>query len=135
MNGGPRPPQELLLGRAMGEHGCLLSGSKGSILSECPWNTSFVLLPEKQFEGFKGPAPTIPRSPGHHAEWIRAVKGEGKAFSSFAIGGPMTEMILLGHVAMLAGKPIEYDAGTGKIVSPSEASSLLHREYRAGWTL
>lgn len=135
MNGGPRPSQDLLLGREMGEHGCLLSGSKGSILSECPWNTRFVLLPEKKFEGFEGPAPTIPRSPGHHAEWIRAVKGDGKPFSSFAIGGPLTELILLGHVAMLVGHPIEYDAGSGKIVNRAEANSFLHREYRAGWTL
>jgi len=62
-------------------------------------------------------------------------EGEGKPFSSFAIGGPMTELILLGHVAMLAGHPIEYDAGSGKIVNRAEANPFLHREYRAGWTL
>jgi len=135
MNGGPRPPQDLLLGHAMTEHGCLLSGTKGAILSDCPWNTRFVLLPEKQFEGFQGPAPTLPRPAGHHAEWISAVKGEGKPFSSFAIGGPMAELLLLGHLAMLVGHPIEYDAGSGKIVNCSEANRFLHREYRAGWTL
>lgn len=135
MNGGPRPPEELLLGRALSEHGCLVSGAKGAILSECPWNTRFLLLPEKEFEGFEGPARTIPRSPGHHAEWIRAVKGEGKAFSSFAVGAPMTELLLVGQAAILAGKPIEYDISSGKITNLPDANPLLTREYRAGWRL
>ncbi|MGQ9589651.1 MAG: Gfo/Idh/MocA family protein [Planctomycetota bacterium] len=135
MNGGPRPPEDLLLGRAVPEHGSLLSGAKGAILSDCPWNTRFVLLPEKEFAEYKGPAPTIPRSPGHHVEWIRAVKGEGKTFSPFSIGGPLTELLLLGHVASLAGGPIEYDVRAGKIANRSEANELLHREYRAGWAL
>jgi hypothetical protein len=33
------------------------------------------------------------------------------------------------------GKPIEYDPIGGKIVNSPEANALLHREYRAGWTL
>jgi hypothetical protein len=112
-----------------------VSGTKGAILSSCPWNTRFVLLPKAQFEGFQGPAPTLPRVGGHHAEWIAACKGGPPTFSSFAIGGPLTEMVLLGHVASLAGKAIEYDPLAGKIVNYPDANPLLHREYRAGWTL
>jgi hypothetical protein len=135
-NGGLKPPKEVLRGHIMTEWGCLVSGSKGAVLSNCPWNTRFELLPQAQFEGFKGPSPTIPRSPGHHAEWIQACKGGAeKPFSNFAIGGPQTEMIQLVHVASLAGKPIEYDPLTGKITNLPEANALLHREYRAGWTL
>ena len=51
------------------------------------------------------------------------------------LGGPQTEMIQLIHVATLAGKPIDYDPLTGKITNVPEANVLLHREYRAGWTL
>jgi len=134
-NGGPRPPQDRLLGHPMSENGCLLVGAKGAILSECPWNTSFVLLPEKDYEGFQGPPPSLPRSPGHHAEWIAACKGQSKPFSSFDIGGPMTEMLLLGNAALLVGHPIEYDAGKGRIVNCEESNRVLHREYRAGWVL
>ncbi len=137
-NGGPRPPEEILrdLGQPMTDAGCLLLGSKGAIFSDCPWNTRFVLLPRQQFEGFQGPPPTIPRSPGHHAEWILACKGKGpKPFSSFDIAGPLTEMILLGNAALLVGHPIEYDPLTGRIVNCAEANQFLHREYRAGWTL
>jgi hypothetical protein len=134
-DGGPKPPQDLLLGHPMTDNGCLLVGGKGAILSDCPWNTRFVLLPQKQFEGFQGPPPSLPRSPGHHTEWVRACKGGPKPFSSFDIGGPMTEVILLGNAALLVGHPIEYDPLSGKIVNCAESNRLLHREYRTGWSL
>ena len=48
---------------------------------------------------------------------------------------PMNEIVHLVHVATLAGKPIEYDPQACKIINAPEANALLHREYRAGWTL
>jgi hypothetical protein len=136
-NGGLKPPKEVLRGHIMTEWGCLVSGSKGAVLSNCPWNTRFELLPKAQFEDFKGPAPTIVRSPGHHAEWILACKDSSapRPFSNFDIGGPQAEIVQLVHVASLAGKPIEYDPQAGQIINAPEANALLHREYRAGWTL
>ena len=80
--------------------------------------------------GTSRPLAHAARSPGHHAEWIPACKGGPKPFSSFDIGGPMTEMVQLVHVASLAGKPIEYDPLAGKIVNSAEANQLLHRPYR-----
>ncbi len=133
-NGGPRPPEAILAGRALSEHGSAIVGEKGVIFTDCPWNTRCVLLPEKQFEGFDAPR-TIPRSPGHHAEWIRACKGGPKPFSPFEVGGPMTELLLLGHIAMIVRQPIEYDPASGSIANSPEASKLLHREYRQGWAL
>ncbi|HUT37629.1 MAG TPA: Gfo/Idh/MocA family oxidoreductase [Planctomycetota bacterium] len=134
-NGGLKPPKEVLRGYTMTQWGCLVGGDKAAILSSCPWNTRFLMLPEAEFKDFKGPEKTIPRSPGHHAEWIRACKGGPKAFSNFDIGAPMNEIVHLVHVATLAGKPIEYDPQGCKILNAPEANPLLHRDYRAGWTL
>ena len=134
-NGGLRPPKEVLRGLAMTKWGCLVGGEKAAILSNCPWNTRYKLLPEAEFKGFKGPRPSIPRSPGHHAEWVRACKGGPKPFSNFDIGAPMNELIQLVHVAALAGKPIEYDPQGCRILNDPKANALLHREYRKGWTL
>jgi len=135
-NGGLKPPEELLLGYKMTDNGCLLVGSEGSVFSECPWNTRFVMLPQKKFEGFEGPQPFLPRSPGHHAEWIRACKGgDEKPFSRFDIGACQTEMLLLGNVAALAGHPIEYNPRAGKVVGDEQAQEFLHREYRSPWSL
>lgn len=134
-NGGPRPPAEVLPGQGMTENGCALVGEKGVVFSDCPWNTRYKLLPEKSFTDFKGPAKTLTRSPGHHAEWIQACKGGPKPFSTFDVGGPLTELALLGIVATLVEAPIEYDPVAGKVTNSAKADEWLHREYRPGWTL
>lgn len=133
-NGGPRPPKELFLGYQVMD-GALLVGTKGTLFSNCPWNTRFVLLPQKQFEGFQGPPQSLPRSPGHHAEWLRACKGGPMPLSNFDYAGPLTEMVLLGNVALQVGHKIEYDPIKGRIVNCQEANKFLHRNYREGWTL
>lgn len=130
-----KPPEELLLGFPRAGWGDLLVGSKGSLYSENPWNMGFVLLPEDRFEGFKGPAESIPRVKSHHAEWIDACKGNGKTFSPFEIGGPLTELAQLANLATLVEGPIEYDTLSGRILNSKEASALLHREYRKGWSI
>jgi predicted dehydrogenase len=130
-----KPSQDLLLGFPRGGWGDLLVGSKGSIYSENPWNAGYVLLPEKQFEGFKGPPESLPRVKSHQGEWIEACKGNGKTFSSFDIGGPLTELAQLANLATLVEGPIEYDTLSGKILNSKPASNLLHREYRKGWSL
>jgi len=134
-NGGPKPPKDVMQGYVMTDWGCMVTGAQGAVFSSCPWNTRYLLLPKAKFEGFQGPAPSLPRGTGHHAEWIRACKGGPKPFSSFDIGGPMTELIQLVHVASLAGRSIEYVPVSGKIVNNSEANQLLHREYRPGWSI
>ncbi|MFH1923396.1 MAG: Gfo/Idh/MocA family oxidoreductase [Planctomycetota bacterium] len=133
--GGKKPSEELMRGEPMTDWGALLSGSTGAIFSSCPWNTRYELLPKKQFEGFEGPAPTLPRPANHHAEWIDASKGRGQTFSPFAVGGPLAELIQLGNAAVLIGRPFEYDPLTGQIPNAPEANRHLHREYRKGWTL
>ncbi|MFT5854938.1 MAG: hypothetical protein ACI8XO_002186, partial [Verrucomicrobiales bacterium] len=59
----------------------------------------------------------------------------GKTFSSFDIGGPLTELIQLANIASIVGEPFHYDPLTGKISDNPKASALLHREYRKGWSL
>ena len=131
-----RPPVDLMLGFPMQGWGDLLVGSKGTIYSSDPWNTNYVLLPESKFDGFKGgPAETLPRSPGHHREWVEACKGNGKAFSGFEIGGPLTELMQLANLATLVEGPLEYDTISGRILNSPAADKLLHRDYRAGWAL
>jgi predicted dehydrogenase len=131
-----RPAPDLMLGYPMGGWGDLLVGSKGSLYSECPWNTRYVLLPEQTFDGFKGgPAESLPRAQGHHHEWVEACRGRGRAFSSFAIGGPLTELMQLANLATLVEGPFDYDVTSGRIVNSDAANRLLHREYRPGWKL
>jgi len=131
-----KPPEEIMLGYKRGGWGDLLVGSKGSIYSDNPWNAQYVLLPESRFEGFNGgPAESLPRVKSHHWEWVEACKGNGKTFSGFEIGGPLTELAQLGNLATLVQGPIEYDTLSGRILNSKAASELLHRDYRKGWAL
>jgi predicted dehydrogenase len=131
-----KPSEELMLGYPRGGWGDLLVGSKGSLYSECPWNTRYTLLPEDKFEKFKGgPPETLPRASGHHREWVEACKGKGKTFSGFDIGGPLTELMQLANLATLVEGPVEYDTVSGRILNSDRANQLLHREYRRGWLL
>lgn len=131
-----KPSEDLLLGYPRSGWGDLLIGSKGSIYSECPWNTRYVLLPESKFDNYQGgPPETLPRVDSHHREWVRACKGEGETFSSFAIGGPLTELMQLANLATLVPGPIEYDTLSGRVLNSEPAAQLLHRPYRTGWEL
>lgn len=131
-----KPSEDLMLGHKRGGWGDLLVGSKGSIYSDNPWNAHYVLLPESRYEDFKGgPPESLPRVRSHQQEWIDACKGNGKTFSSFDIGGPLTELAQLANLATLVEGPLEYDTLSGRILNSPAASHLLHREYRKGWAL
>jgi predicted dehydrogenase len=112
--------------------GCLFIGDKGMLLSDYGRH---VLLPEKDFAGFQGPAPTIRRSPGHHAEWIEACKTGKPTSADFVYSGWLTEANHLGNVAYRTGKKLEWDAAALKAVNAPEAERFIHREYRPGWEL
>ena len=131
-----RPSTDLMLGYPQGGWGDLLVGSKGSLYSSDPWNTNFFLLPETRFEKLDSPPPaSLPRSKGHHQEFVDACKGRGQTFSSFSIGGPLTEIMQLANLAALVEGTLEYDIVSGKILNHDKADQLLHRKYRQGWVL
>lgn len=130
-----RPSADLVHGEKVGSFGALLVGSEASIYSSDPWNRTSALLPKEKFKELKGPDKTLPRVKSHHDEWIDACKGKGATFSSFDIGGPLTELIQLANIAGQVGEPFHYDPMTGEISGSAAASALLHREYRKGWVL
>lgn len=133
--GGRHPSEEVLRGDEMTQWGALLDGARGAIFTDCPWNTRYTLLPKAEFQGMQGPERTLPRGQGHHGEWVEACKGRGETFSSFEIGGPLTEFIQLANVAATVGEPFQYDPQSGQILDHPTAQELLHRDYRDGWTL
>ena len=112
--------------------GVLFVGDKGMMLADY---NRYVLLPEKNFEGYKPPTPFIPDSIGHYREWVEACKGRGRTLCHFGYSGPLTETVLLGNVAFRTGKKLEWDAANLRATNAPEADKFLRRDYRAGWTL
>jgi hypothetical protein len=67
--------------------------------------------------------------------WVDACKGKGQASSPFSYAAQLTEVMLLGVLALRAGGRIEYDAQNMRVTNRPEANQFLRREYREGWTL
>ena len=112
--------------------GALFIGSKGMLLADYG---KLLLLPEDKFLDFKRPDPTIPRSIGHHAEWIHACKTGAPTTCNFEYAGLLTEANHLGNVAYRTGKTLEWDTVSMRATNAPEAERYLRREYRKGWTL
>jgi predicted dehydrogenase len=127
----PPRPEELEEGRNLPGQGGVYYGDKGTLLA--PHMGTPTLIPYSK--GFKFPEPFLPRGINHYQEWIRACKGGPKPSANFDYSGPLTETILLGNVAALAGKKLSWDGPELKVSNMPEASKYLRRKYRQGWSL
>jgi hypothetical protein len=72
---------------------------------------------------------------GHEQNWARAIRGQEAISNPFEVSCGLNEAMLLGIVAMRAGKPIEYDGAAGMVTNLPEANALLARTYRSGWAI
>ncbi|MGQ9882258.1 MAG: Gfo/Idh/MocA family protein [Armatimonadota bacterium] len=134
-DGGQKPPVELLMGEQMADSGLLIIGSEGRLYSPGDYGTPFVLLPREKFANYQPPAPSIPRSPGHHQEWINACKGGPPAMSNFDYASALTETALLGNLAIITGERINWDAKRMRAVNCPKADKIIHPVFRKGWTI
>ncbi len=114
--------------------GLLLIGDKGKILCNAVGNNP-MLIPKKRHEEYTPPAPTLPRSAGHYQEWITAAKGGQAAGANFDYGCPVTEMVLLGNLAIRTQKILHWDYDAMKITNHEEANQLIREPYHNGWSL
>jgi predicted dehydrogenase len=131
-DGGKRPPHFAKGLLPKWGDGTLFVGEKGMLLADYG---NRKLLPEKNFEGFTPPKPSIPDSIGHHREWVQACKSGGTTTCNFNYSGALTEAVLLGNVAYRLGKPLTWDAKNLRAVNTPDAERFIHKEYRKPWTL
>ncbi|HUT92192.1 MAG TPA: Gfo/Idh/MocA family oxidoreductase [Thermoguttaceae bacterium] len=112
----------------------LIVGSKGMALTNFH-NSVCKLLPEKDFPNAGGPPQRLPRSGSHEREWVGACKGGPKPMSNFDHSGPAVELLLLGNVASLIDRPLEFDPMACTILHDEEANRALRPPRRSGWSL
>ncbi len=129
-SGAAIPPA--IRGQSTDVDGNLFVGDKGMLRAGY---TSWKLLPEADFAGYKPPEPSIPKSIGHHAEWVKACKDGSPTTCNFDYGGALTEAVLLANVSYRLGKPITWDAANLRVTNDRDAERLIHKEYRKGWAI
>ncbi|UCD74877.1 MAG: Gfo/Idh/MocA family oxidoreductase [Phycisphaerales bacterium] len=137
-DGGLRPkrPVELEQGRDLPNTGNLYLGSRATLLVAGDYGERPRIIPEEKALQLGPPPKMLDRSPGHMQEWVMACRGE-KSYdypgSNFQYAAPFTETVLLGNVALSAGKRLEWDGDGLEVTNLPEANALISKEYREGW--
>jgi predicted dehydrogenase len=134
-DGGKLPDAKLLGGKKVARSGSLMVGDKGKLYAPGDGVGSYQLLAGAREVGVK-----YPKSPGHFQELVRAIKGGPPALSNFPeYATPLTETVLLGNLAVWAGKRVEWDARAMRASVKEEPEPDLDRivkpRYRKGYSL
>ncbi|MCX7048809.1 MAG: Gfo/Idh/MocA family oxidoreductase [Candidatus Sumerlaeota bacterium] len=135
-SGGLRPPrpEELKPGMNLDPHNVMFKGDKGIILTD-GWGGPPKLFPDKRRASYTPPKKTIPRVEGHHRDWLDACKGGKPASGEFQYSARLTEIVLLGVLALRSGKRIEWDYDNLQAKGMPELDVLIQEPYRKGWEL
>lgn len=132
--------------------GALIIGDKGKLFSPDDYGAKFFVMTggEKKFvdganhEAAKAIPQTIFRNVGSASsdqrqkeEWFRMMRGGPAAYSNFDIAAYLTEIILLGCVAMNVGvgQKLDWDGPNMRARNTRAADQFVKREYRKGWSL
>jgi predicted dehydrogenase len=115
--------------------GQLWIGDSGKLVAGIYGENPRLLDPAKQAEITAHPVPQkYPRTEGSYAEWIAACKGGTLAGSNIPDhSGPLTEMVLLGNLAVRTAQPIDVNPQTGAVLTPGVPEEYLKPTYRKGW--
>jgi len=134
-DGGKRP-EELLqqLNLTSWHSGVLFIGEKGQLIGDYERHH---LLPQEKFKDFQPPEPSIPKSVGHHKEWVLAcMKNDPAApLCNFSYAGSLTETVLLGVVAFRTGEELAWNTQTLTAPNVPDAEQFIRLKYRPGWVL
>jgi len=140
-DGGLRPPIPAWIDRTDSKqrlggdgNGIIFVGDKGVITCD-GWAGMPRVLPLSLHREYKRPEKTLPRSKGPHADWLAACKGGTPASGSFDYSARLTEIVLLGNVALRAGKPLIWDGPNMKATNVPEAAQFVKEQYRKGWEI
>ncbi|NUO79514.1 Gfo/Idh/MocA family oxidoreductase [candidate division KSB1 bacterium] len=136
----PPRPSELEDGYPMGDgSGVLFIGDKGKLMCNT-YGAEPRLIPIAAHKKYKQPAPTIERVPdgpqGIYADFIKSIKTGKPACSNFEVSGPLTEIVVMGNLAVhMKGQRLLWDGEKMECTNVPEANKYVKREYREGWSL
>jgi hypothetical protein len=131
----PERPAELEPEREFGKRGFYMRGDKGAIYDQSEQGLSPRIIPESKMRKLipSLPPKTIPRVPSGNPgkEWVAACKGGPRPGSNFDYSGPLSEMVLLGNIAIRAeGKRILWDAENMRVTNIPELNRYVNPPRR-----
>jgi hypothetical protein len=137
-DGGMKPfnPEELEVDdKDLPREGMMFVGDKGKILAGFR-GESPKIIPAKRMMEVTG-SEKAPREITNRNDkvWIDAFKSGEQSPGTFLKAAPVTQTILLGAVALRAGKKVDYDSEKVEITNVPKANEFLTRTYREGWEM
>jgi predicted dehydrogenase len=145
-DGGWKPHEDLTqdVKATLGEvpkSGCLLLGEKGSLFSADDYGSrNYMKLKGEpkmmglaNHEAAKAVPQSLPRVTNHAKEWVDAIKGGPAPYSNFEIAAYLTEIILVGCVALRAGTKLLWDGPNMKAKNTGKAAAFVKPSYRYRW--
>jgi predicted dehydrogenase len=137
-DGGLLPPRPDELGeeKLTPDGGVLYLGSKGKML-QSTYGGNPRLLPQSRHESYGLPKERLPRIPheAHEMNWVNAIKGHEPASCPFDYASHLTEIMLLGVVALRTKTKIHYDGAAMRVTNNQAANDFLTRQYQHGYAL
>jgi hypothetical protein len=117
--------------------GVIFVGERGILMHETYGRNPRLFPVELEEEARAVPQSYDRIEESHEMNWANACRGVGHATSPFSYAAPLTEVMLLGLVALRAGQgfKMEYDGPSMRVTNYEAANRLLEREYREGWSL
>jgi hypothetical protein len=107
------PPGKVIYGEGLTFKG----GTHGATLQ---------IIPESKAKEMASKLPPVPKSPSnHYRNFLLACKGEEKCRSSFAVAGPLSQVLVLGVMAQRLNTKLIFDRATKQITNNKLANELL----------
>lgn len=129
-DGSERPPHLPELGKdnAVPGTGALIVGERGVIMHGSHGAGNAQILPEEKMTAYKWPAQKLRRVRGSHADdWFDAIREGRPAGSNFTYGAALTEIALLGVIALrFPGQRLDWDAAAMRFRNSSEANQFVN---------
>lgn len=142
----PHRPKELDFSLNLPSSGLLFVGEKGKIIAGYSGGNPYkkngrtlnggLLLPENKFRDFKEPQATLPRTADHYGNWINGCKTGSDTDCPIVLGCEMTEVALLGALALRTQQPLIWDSKTMRVTNlGDDVNILVDPPYRTGWKI
>lgn len=142
-DGGLLPPRPSLLepddSLGDGDGGSIFVGDKGVLICGC-YGRNPRVFPEAKMRELPKTPQTIPRVPGgldgHEKDWVRACKDGKPSSANFDYAGPLSEMVLMGNLAVrFPDRQLLWNGEQMKVTNDAAADAFVRRQYREGWTI
>lgn len=112
--------------------GIMFQGTNGTLISDY---RSHRIITEKG-KTIEEPPVSLPRSKGHHREWLDGIKTRTQCSCRFDYGHRLSSVGHLGNIALWTGEKLKWDGESERVTNHPEANRYLEREvYRAPWAL